>query len=282
MKTPERRAELFTRTGNPRHNTVEVWAGPSRIEGSPLVVLVTGLKESKNTKTGDMVQSYIIRSDMDPLQALRTGADAAMCGACGHKAKAYDGATWSGRSCYVRVDTAPLGIYRAWDRGNVPKVTPSELSGLTQGRMVRLGTYGDPASVPLAIWDAYTAHATGWTGYTHQASNRRLRDVLKYCQISADSEGDTLAARGAGIGSFRVLAQGESALPFEMVCPASEEAGKVATCATCKACSGLDGANVVINSHGIGKGHHSPSKRRALTLPVLNPARVHHHQQLGR
>jgi hypothetical protein len=280
--TPERRTELFCRTGRPRHNTVEVWTGASRIEGSPLVVLVTGLKESKNTKTGNMCQSYILRSDMDPLQALRTGSDTAMCGACVHKAKSYDGTTWSERSCYVRVDTAPLGIYRAWDRGNVPAVTLSELSELTRDRMVRLGTYGDPAAVPLAVWDAYCRYAAGWTAYTHQAANKRLRDVLKYCQISADSEGDSLAARGAGIGSFRVLAHGESALPFEMVCPASEEAGRVATCATCKACSGLDGANVVINSHGIGKGHHTPSKRRALTLPVLNPARVHHHHQQGR
>ena len=280
--TPERRTELFTRTGRPRHNTVEVWTGPSRIEGSPLVVLVTGLRGSSNSKTGDMVQSYIIRSDMDPLQALRTGADVAQCGGCTHKAKSYDGATWSERSCYVRVDTAPLGLYRARDRGNVPRVTLSELSELTRGRPVRLGTYGDPASVPLAVWDAYTENATMWTGYTHQSASKKLCDVLKYCQVSADSQGDARAARGAGIGSFRVLAQGESALPFEMVCPASEEAGRVATCATCKACSGLDGANVIINSHGIGRGHHAPSKRRALTLPVLNPARANHHHHQGR
>lgn len=255
-------------------NTIEVWTGPSRIEGSPLVVLVTGLKGSSNTKTGNMVQSYILRSDMDPLQALRTGSDTAICGGCVHKARSYDGKTWTGRSCYVRVDTAPLGIYRAWKRGNVPRVTLSELSELTRGRMVRLGTYGDPASVPLAVWDAYTAHATGWTGYTHQAANKNLRDVLKYCQLSADSPSDSLAARASGIGSFRVLAQGENALPFEMVCPASKEAGKVKQCIACKACTGLDGANVVINSHGIGAGHLNPSKRRTLTLPVLDPTRV--------
>ena len=121
-----------------------------------------------------------------------------------------------------------------------------------------------------------------WTGYTHQSGRKKLRDVLKYCQVSADSRGDALASKASGIGSFRVLAHGENALSFEMVCPASKEAGRVATCATCKACSGLDGANVVINSHGIGAGHHAPSKRRALTLPVLNPARVHHHHQIGR
>lgn len=262
----ERRAELFTRTGRPRCNTVQAWQGPSRIEGSPIMVLVTGLKGSTNIKTGDMVQSYIVRSDMDPLKALRTGADVAQCGGCKLKAKSYNGTTWSERPCYVRVDTAPLGMYRARERGNVPVVSLSELSELTRGRMCRLGAYGDPAAVPLAVWDAFTAHAAGWTGYTHQAASKRLRDVLKYCQISADSEGDARAAKSAGIGSFRVLAEGQSALPFEMLCPASKEAGYVSTCAECKACSGIGGAHVVIAAHGIGAAHYQITDRRALTL----------------
>jgi hypothetical protein len=262
----ERRAELFTRTGRPRCNTVEAWAGPSRIEGSPIMVLVTGLKGSTNVKTGDMVQSYIVRSDMDPLEALRTGLDVAQCGGCGFMAESYDGKTWQGRSCYVRVEQAPLGIYRARARGNVPRVTLSELSELTRNRMCRLGAYGDPAAVPLAVWDAYCRYAAGWTGYTHQAANKRLRDVLKYCQISADSEGDARAAKSAGIGSFRVLAEGQSALPFEMRCPASKEAGYVSTCAECKACSGLGGAHVVIDSHGIGSAHYQITDRRSLNL----------------
>ena len=257
---------LFTRTGNPRHNTVQAWTGSSRIEGSPIMVLATGLKESKNTKTGNMVQSWILRSDMDPLAALRTGSDVGVCGACDLRPKSFNGKTWKGRACYVRLDTAALGMYRARERGNVPKVTLSELSELTRDRMVRLGAYGDPAAVPLAVWDAFTAYAEGWTGYTHQAASKRLRDVLKYCQISADSEADTLAARGAGVGSFRVLTEGQSPLAFEMRCPASKEAGYVSTCAECKACSGLGGAYVVIDSHGIGAGHLKLSARRSLNL----------------
>jgi hypothetical protein len=262
-------AGLFTRTGRARHNTVAVWDGPSRIDGAPIVVIVTGLKGSANAKTGDMVQSYIVRADMDPLEALRSGADVSICGGCVHRPRSYDGTSWKNRSCYVRVDTAPLGIFRAWKRGNVPTVTLGELAELTMGRMVRLGSYGDPAAVPLAVWDAYTANAVGWTGYTHQAASVGLRDVLRYCQISADSEGDALAAKGAGLGSFRVLASGENALPFEMICPASEEAGRVKTCATCKACSGSGGASVAIHAHGIGKNAVKRSRRRALSLPIL-------------
>ena len=270
-------ATLWTRNGTARHNTVQVYLGPSRIDGSPLVVLVTGLKVTKsatvNSKTGPMVQSYILRADMAPLDALRTGADVAQCGGCIHRPQGYDGESWTMRSCYVRVDLAPTGIYKAWKRGNVPTVNLAELAALTAGRMVRLGSYGDPAAIPLEVWDAYTEQALGWTGYTHQARNPKLRDVLRYCQVSADSLDDARAARGAGVGSFRVLPLGVEPEAWEVTCPASEEAGRKTTCDSCKLCSGFEGANVAIQAHGIGARQVKPSKRRGLSLPVINPNR---------
>ena len=71
---PRMTPDLFTRTGRPRHNTVEVWTGPSRIEGSPLVVLVTGLRGSSNSKTGS-VGASIRRS---PTTAQRGPSDRVM------------------------------------------------------------------------------------------------------------------------------------------------------------------------------------------------------------
>jgi len=63
--------------------TVEVWRGASPYDGTPIVLLITGLvRPSKNRKTGPMVQSYILRQDMRPIEAVTTGADAAICGAC--------------------------------------------------------------------------------------------------------------------------------------------------------------------------------------------------------
>jgi hypothetical protein len=64
-------------------STVEIWRGPSPWDGSPIVLLVTGLQRpSQNTKTGPMVQTFILRQDMRPIEAVTTGADAATCGAC--------------------------------------------------------------------------------------------------------------------------------------------------------------------------------------------------------
>jgi len=265
---------IFTSRGTPALNSVEVYRGPSRIDGAPIVVLVTGLKGSSNSKTGNMVQSYILRADASPLDALRTGRDVSICGGCPLRPTAHDGEGWSGRACYVNVAQGPTSLWKAWQRGSVPAVPLATLSELVQGRRVRLGTYGDPAAVPLDIWQAYTSTSDGWTGYTHQARSPKLRDILQYCQVSADSLDDARNARRAGIGSFRVLREGEAPAPFEVVCPASEEAGKVATCATCGLCNGFEGASVVIAPHGIGKSAVRSDKRRALSLPVLNPGRA--------
>ena len=52
-----------------------IYDGPSMIDGERIVAIVTGLTGSRNTKTGKMVQTYIIRPDMSPLEAVRKGKD---------------------------------------------------------------------------------------------------------------------------------------------------------------------------------------------------------------
>lgn len=251
-----------------------VYEGPSRIDGAPIVVIVTGLAGgSSNEKTGDMIQSWILRADMSPLDALRRQADVSICGGCPHRPKSIGlrkvkgklVPTWFGRSCYVNVSQAPTSVWNAYKRGSYPKLTLDQLAAVTAGRLVRLGSYGDPAAAPLVVWQAYTALSAGWTGYTHQWQSARLRDVTQFCQASADTEKQAAKAQRLGLGYFRVAPLGAEPLPGEVRCPASAEAGKVATCATCRMCDG-QGTAVMINAHGIGAKHVTP--RRA-ALPVL-------------
>jgi len=57
-------------------NGAIVYQGPSMIDGAPIVAIVTGLtRKSKNEKTGNMAQVFILRADMSPLQAIASGAD---------------------------------------------------------------------------------------------------------------------------------------------------------------------------------------------------------------
>jgi hypothetical protein len=54
---------------------VILYQGPSLLDGAPIVVIATGLNASSNSKTGDMVQTHIIRADMLPMDAIYNGED---------------------------------------------------------------------------------------------------------------------------------------------------------------------------------------------------------------
>jgi hypothetical protein len=230
---------------------VIIYQGPSVLDGAPIVVLAMKPRASgANKKTGAMVQTYILRSDMSPIEAVRTGADASICGDCRHRG---DG-TGKGRSCYVTLIHGPRVVYDAYSRGIYETVTPAQAGLIFAGSMVRLGTYGDPAAVPQDVWQALTAHAEGWTGYTHQW---RTIDPswARYVMASTDSMAERWAAEAMGYRSFRVGAEPEYG---EVICPASEEAGRKVQCIACKACMGTSGkarAPITIAPHGVGARH---------------------------
>lgn len=227
-----------------------IYRGPSAIDGQPIVAVATALARSRNVKTGHMVQTYIMRDDMHPVEAVRTGADVSICGGCVHRG---DG-TGVGRSCYVTLGHGPSVVWKALERGIYPVADPADVADVVAGRMVRLGTYGDPAAVPLEVWQALVSQAAGWTGYSHQW--RTLgREWARLVMASADSLADRFIARDLGFRTFRV--GGEQAAN-EVICPASAEAGRKTVCADCKACMGTAGkarADIVIAPHGAGARH---------------------------
>ena len=51
--------------------------GPSLIDGAPIIGIA--VLRSENAKTGDMVQTYILRADMSPLDAISSGDDVSIC-----------------------------------------------------------------------------------------------------------------------------------------------------------------------------------------------------------
>ena len=237
-------------------NGAILWRGPSLIDGAPIVAIAVGLSHaSSNRKTGAMLQTYILRDDVSPLEAVRIGADASICGSCphrGHLARLEDGSLRNaGRTCYVNLGQGPLGVWRAYKRGRYPEATGITVLGA--GRIVRLGTYGDPAAVPATIWAALTQRATGRTGYTHQWRRDYAQNLKGLCMASCDSEAEAAEAQALGWRTFRVAMPGDLArTPVEAICPASAEAGKKLTCSQCLACAGANGrrGSIVIQAHG--------------------------------
>lgn len=251
-----------------KSNTAVLWQGASRLDGSPIAVLITGLaKQSKNSKTGDMLQTWILRRDVSPTEAIATGADYSICGDCKHRGESVDGHVRN-RSCYVVVKNAPLQIWRKYSRGGYPHLRPSELAPLVQGRSIRFGSYGDPAAVPIAVWQKLARMATRTTGYTHQW--QQSTQLRPYCMASVDTPEELATAQSAGWRTFRVKSASDLAQIGEIACPASAESGHRTTCADCTLCNGRQRTDdqrksIVINAHGIG----AMSFKRAIALTLI-------------
>lgn len=230
------------------------YRGPSMLDGSPIVGIAQ--IRSSNSKVGAMVQTWIIRDDMTPVDASRSGADKAICGSCPHMGQHDEtGARIDGtRTCYVMLFPVNA-VYANLKAGKYPTLPVGEVADKVAGKVVRLGAYGDPAAIPHAVWIALLARAQSHTGYTHQW--RAFPEFADLVMASCDSIADRVAAKVLGFRTFRVAsAAGWQAEAREVLCPASAEAGKKTVCALCRACGGTSAkarVDIVIPAHGSGK-----------------------------
>ncbi len=242
-----------------------VYRGPSRIDGKPIVGIVTF--KTDNEKTGNMAQLWILRSDINPMEASQTGEDESICGSCPLKGiarklegreriksleKGGTGMTAAGRACYVVLHTAPLQIWTSYHAGSYGEATDEGLRRGIAGRAIRFGAYGDPAALPIDVLERLARLSSGHTGYTHQWENVG-KGYSGLLMASVESESGMQAAHEAGWRTFRVRRDSDPIAKGEVACPASPEGGMRKQCATCKACDGVSRAgqsSIVIIGHG--------------------------------
>lgn len=236
-----------------------VFEGPSELTGAPIAVIATGFTDpSANPKTGAMIQVFIIPADVSPTVAAVNGQDDAVCGNCPLRTQINPETGKRERKCYVQPFQAPRAVYDAYRKGRYRKLRT--LGGITRvftDRVVRLGAWGDPAAVPFQVIQAIVARAKRHTGYTHQweTCDPRFQGVI---MASVDTAEQYPVAKSAGWRTFRTTTD---PVPNarEIICPASEEAGKRTTCAECGLCNGSTAVDVrkdiVILAHGSGRKH---------------------------
>jgi hypothetical protein len=230
-----------------------LYHGPSLLDGAPIMAVAT--LESKNDKTGNLIQSWIMRTDIEPHIAIQSGIDTSICGNCplrGLYRDTPDGSRNYDRVCYVDVAKAPLGVWRGFHRGIYPTFDATNHRRFFVGRSFRAGSYGDPAAVPYDSFDPiYRIVRKRRTGYTHQfrTCDNRWRDKL---MASAESENAYWEAKRLGWRVFRTKGTNDPYLPGEKVCPASEESGFRKQCKDCLQCSGAEygKGDWVLNAHG--------------------------------
>lgn len=262
-------------TAAPEPNSRIFYRGPSQLDGQPILGIISGLATpSTNTKTGDMLQTYILLEKVAPPEAVRTGADRSICGDCALRGDGLG----LGRSCYVQTKWAPLSVWKVltqrqrhtlWGDGVGPAATEdrSAIAAELPGRFLRVGSYGDPTAIPLYVWQWLLGGGiSGWTGYTHQWADPRFQGFRGICMASVDTRIDHDLAVELGWRTFRTRRSLQVARePREIICPASAEAGHQVTCAQCRLCNGRQGRDerkhIVIVAHG--------SRARTFGAPVL-------------
>ncbi len=231
-----------------------LWKGKSLLDGERIMVIATGVfAKTENRKTGDMIQTWILRRDIDPMLARRMGEDKSICGDCKHSQES---------TCYVNIGQAPMNIYNAYHDERYRDFDNNDID-LFKNRSIRIGSYGDPAAIPYKIWENICFVSNNFCGYTHQWHNKKIDQRLKnYCMASIDSivnyTKEYEKAKVLGWRTFRVFADKTGINVYdvkqnsEIVCPASKEAGVLTNCEKCNLCCGLNKANgrdVLINHH---------------------------------
>jgi hypothetical protein len=245
-----------------------VYRGSSMYNAAPIVAVLT---RSSNRKTGtsknNMVQLWILSDETNPIEASRAGYDASICGKCPHMGKPNPDKIkgWSdGRTCYVNLIHGPSAVYKGVQRGIYSEANHENVKGFLSGNMLRLGAYGDPAALPVALVDLLVSYSKGHTGYSH-AHNMQEHDanVYKTSMFSADNKRDAITAHAQGYRTFRVIPvaawqekQKGELLSNEIICPATPEGGNKSTCVNCGLCNGMhsNGAkSIAVVAHGASK-----------------------------
>ena len=220
-----------------------------------IIVLLSGLKTpSKNIKTGPMLQTVIIRSDIHPSEALKTGSDELICGSCIHRLKTparfidvsdikttpagfipcvnethkiqcidcnlcngsgiqrsiaikIHGSTQkTSGSCYVNLMMDGVNVqFKSWTAGNIAMYDPAMHRELIKDRAIRLGSYGDPAVVPMDVCMDLLSLASNHTGYTHQWRNPDKQSYKCILMASVDTHKDIVDATALGWRQFAVV-----------------------------------------------------------------------------
>lgn len=204
-------------------------------------LVFTALKRSNNTKTGNMIQTYILDKARLTREPRVFGAK---CEACPLVNK-----------CYVHNDK--LSVRRALSkllakgRGSYKHATLAQVLPHLEGRVVRFGTYGDPSVIPLDDVANIVSACKGHTGYTHFW--REIDPAYSnYFMASTENKNDENEARLIGYRTFRVLLkeQTEHEVRSDSIECLNSSVGL--TCEECGLCSGTEGrgsSSIYIHEH---------------------------------
>ena len=220
------------------NNSAIIYEGESLIDGNPIIAIATGFNGNSNEKIGNnVVQVWIMRSDIRPSEAVSTKQDRSICGSCPLR----------GETCYVNTGFAPAQIYDSYQTGNYEYLSDRQLQKMRDyNKLLRLTAYGDMAAIGFKPVQSLVDAAKSTLGYTHSWSTNP--DFTGRLMASVESVKTTLIARHQGWKTFRVKQAEDPLLPDEILCP--NQVNPAIQCQDCRLCDG-DSKNIAINVHGL-------------------------------
>ena len=215
------KAALIAIFGKKIQGSVTIWEGTSLFNGEPIkVVMSCYTKDSENSKTGPLIQIYILPSDESPKDSYFS-KNPIVCGDC----------KYLNNGCYVQWSN----LTSLW-KSSKKRFIPLDLAAwLCMGLRVRVGAAGDPAAVPSYVWQELLAGVDSHTGYTHhwKDCDPSLRRLF---MASCDSEDETKLASSLGWNVFYVH-DGKISDELEYIkCQAD---GITKNCFSCMLCHGV-------------------------------------------
>jgi hypothetical protein len=233
-----------------------LWRGLSPYNGKPIVCIVTGLTTATgNAKTGEgLLQTWILFEDLKPNEAFKIKEfGESVCGDCPHAT--YNKPKENGfATCYVRTYHAPRAVWECYKNGQGYAPIGNDWH-LLRNKGLRLGSFGDPAMVPIEVWkkalkEVYfdaKPRERRHTGYTHQWRKPFAQGLKGLVMASADGMRDYIESTANGWTPFLVQKSTDKAPKDAIRCPASAEAGRKVQCSSCHTCNGSTKPVVIIN-----------------------------------
>ena len=212
---------------------VTLRVGASDLTGDPIATIA--VFNSTNRKTGNTIQVYNMPISESPIEAVKTGADASVCGNCALKPS-------NNNICYVKKFHGPSAVYRTFKAGRYPlieylsKADKAKVLALLKSKPIRLGAWGDPLSdIATSIYLA--AINPQVLGYTHQWQNTGDHEWLQsFLMASVDSPQEYAKAKKLGWRTYRHTTD-NLAFDNEIICPHSTHDTQ---CVECGLCSGTN------------------------------------------
>ena len=216
------------------NNSVKIW------QGAKIFAALTGLTtDSKNKKTGNMLGVSILPLAEKPSDSIKHKNDRPQCGTCAAAAS-----TPGGWCCYVN----PVALNSVWTATIKQKVSKVVGKFLELSQVpIRLGTYGDPALLPLELLKKLVS-GRKYTGYTHQWKTCSPK-YSQYLMASIDHTNSKADAIKNGYRTYRILSELDVLDSDEIMCPHDSTGVQ---CCDCRLCSGngIRAKNIAVRVSG--------------------------------